>query len=66
MAKQSADYQTMSAQLETVLTKLQSPEVQVDEAVALYEEGLRLVVALEKHLQQAQNKIETLKLQAKE
>jgi exodeoxyribonuclease VII small subunit len=66
MAKQQVDYQTMSAQLEMVLAKLQSPDVHVDEAVRLYEEGLQLVAALEIHLQQAQNKIETLKLQAKE
>ena len=44
------DYQKLSAQLEAALAKLQAPDVRVDEAVTLYEEGLKLVAALEKHL----------------
>ncbi len=59
------DYQTLNGQLETVLDKLQAPDVRVDEAVVLYEEGLKLIAALEKHLKQAENKIEKLKLQSK-
>lgn len=59
------DYQTLSNQLEDVLVKLQAPDVHVDEAVKLYEEGLKLIAALEKHLEQAENKIEKLKLQNK-
>lgn len=57
------DYQTLYEQLDAVLAKLQAPDVHVDEAVKLYEEGLKLVDALEKHLKQAENKIEKLKLQ---
>jgi exodeoxyribonuclease VII small subunit len=64
MPKQE-DYQTLSAKLELVLSKLQEPEVHVDEAVELYEEGLRLIAALETHLAKAENKIEQLKLQSK-
>ena len=55
------DYQTLSDQLDGVLAKLQAPDVHVDEAVKLYEEGLKLIAALEKHLKQAENKIEKLK-----
>ena len=58
------DYQALSEQLETVLAKLQAPDVRVDEAVKLYEEGLKLIAALEKHLEQAENKIEKLKSQS--
>jgi exodeoxyribonuclease VII small subunit len=58
------EYQTLSEKLETVLAKLQAPDVRVDEAVKLYEEGLKLVAALEKHLKQAENKIEKLKAQS--
>jgi exodeoxyribonuclease VII small subunit len=60
------DYQTLSRDLETVLAQLQQPDVQVDEAVKLYEQGLALAVKLEKHLQTAENKIRKLKLQAGE
>jgi exodeoxyribonuclease VII small subunit len=63
MTKTADDYQTLYEQLDTVLAKLQAPDVHVDEAVKLYEEGLELVDALEKHLKQAENKIEKLKLQ---
>ncbi|HTH72504.1 MAG TPA: exodeoxyribonuclease VII small subunit [Candidatus Pristimantibacillus sp.] len=58
------DYQTLNDQLETVLAKLQAPDVHVDEAVKLYEEGLKLIAAMQKHLEQAENKIEKLKLQS--
>jgi exodeoxyribonuclease VII small subunit len=63
MTKTADDYQTLYEQLDTVLAKLQAPDVHVDEAVKLYEEGLKLVDTLEKHLKQAENKIEKLKLQ---
>jgi exodeoxyribonuclease VII small subunit len=62
MTKQT-DYQTLSQELESVLTALQQPDVQVDEAVKLYEQGLKLTTALEVHLKQAENKIQKLKLQ---
>jgi len=58
------DYQTLSLELDEVLAKLQGPNIQVDEAVVLYERGLQLVAQLEDHLQQAENKIEKLKLAA--
>jgi exodeoxyribonuclease VII small subunit len=64
MAKAEKDYQTLSSELDQVLASLQTPGVHVDEAVKLYEEGLKLVKQLEKHLQQAENKIEQLKLAA--
>lgn len=64
MAKAEKDYQTLSAELDQVLASLQTPGVHVDDAVKLYEEGLKLVGQLEKHLQQAENKIEQLKLAA--
>ena len=60
------DYQTLSAELDEVLAALQSPDVQVDAAVKLYERGLTLVSTLEKHLASAENKIEQLRLASKE
>jgi exodeoxyribonuclease VII small subunit len=57
-------YQEASDQLDAVLSRLQAPDIQVDEAVKLYEQGLELANALEKHLEQAENTIKQLKLQA--
>jgi exodeoxyribonuclease VII small subunit len=56
------DYQALSLELDEVLAKLQHPDVRVDEAVTLYEQGLKLIDKLEKHLAEAENKIEKLKL----
>jgi exodeoxyribonuclease VII small subunit len=64
MAARVKNYQTLSLALDEVLAKLQQPNVQVDEAVTLYEQGLQLIEQLEKHLQQAENTIERLKLAA--
>lgn len=55
------NYQTLSAQLDGILAKLQDPELEVDEAVQLYEQGTKLITQLEKHLKQAENKLTKLK-----
>jgi len=62
MTKQ-LDYQKLSQELETVLATLQQPDVQVDEAVRLYKQGLKLASQLEAHLKHATNEIQKLKLQ---
>jgi len=62
-AKKEADYQGLSSELDAVLAALQQPDVAVDEAVKLYEQGMKLVTQLEKHVSQAENKLEKLHLQ---
>ncbi len=57
-------YQTLNAELDEVLMALQNADVQVDEAVALYERGLKLVAQLETRIKETENKITKLKLQA--
>jgi exodeoxyribonuclease VII small subunit len=57
-----ANDQTLSAELDGVLARLQDPDIQVDDAVTLYEQGLKLVAELEKHLKKAENKLTKLKL----
>ena len=64
MATKTKDYQELSLELDEVLAKLQQPDVQVDAAVKLYEQGLELINQLEKQLATAENKIEQLKLAA--
>lgn len=54
-------YQNLNVELDAVLAKLQDPDVHVDDAVKLYEQGMRLVTQLEKHLQAAENKLTKLK-----
>lgn len=55
------NYQTLSAELDDILSKLQDPDVQVDDAINLYEQGVRLASQLEKYLQTAENKLTKLK-----
>jgi exodeoxyribonuclease VII small subunit len=64
MATKTKDYQELSLELDEVLAKLQQPNVQVDDAVKLYEQGLALIEQLEKQLATAENTIEKLKLAA--
>lgn len=55
------NYQDLSEQLDDVLAKLQSPELDIDEAAKLFEQALTLTQQMEKHLQEAENKIMVLK-----
>lgn len=61
--KKELDYQTLEQELDAVLTALQQPNVAVDEAVILYEKGMKLVAQLETHVTTAENKLRTLRLE---
>jgi exodeoxyribonuclease VII small subunit len=62
MAKKDLDYQSLSDELDTLLTNLQRSDVQVDEAMKLYERGLGLIKQLEERLEQAENELARLKV----
>jgi exodeoxyribonuclease VII small subunit len=64
MTAKKQDYHTLNDELQTVVRTLQDPDVQVDQAAALYEKGLALIAQMETYLKDAENKIEKLKLQA--
>lgn len=64
MTKNTFDYSAASIALSDTLAKLQQPDIQVDEALQLYEQGLKLVEELEAHLQKAENTVKALKLAA--
>lgn len=52
------DYKKLSAELDDILDKLQSPDLDVDEALASYERGMTIAKELEKYLKDAENKIQ--------
>jgi exodeoxyribonuclease VII small subunit len=62
MATKKTDYRTLSQELDTILARLQSGELSIDEAMPAYERGMKLVKELEAYLQDAENRI--TKLQA--
>jgi exodeoxyribonuclease VII small subunit len=64
MAKKELDYRILSDELDTLLTNLQRSDIQVDEAMKLYEQGLGLIKKLEERLEQAENELTTLKAYA--
>jgi exodeoxyribonuclease VII small subunit len=61
MATPKQNYQDLSSELDEVLDKLQSDDLDVDSAISLYEKGLKLVTELEKRLETAENKVRELK-----
>ena len=54
-------YQTLKAELDTVLSELQREDLDVDQALKHYQQGLELVKQLESYLQGAENQVKQLK-----
>lgn len=65
MAKQ-IDYQATHEELDALLAKLQSGELTIDDAVAAYERGMKLVTELETYLKTAENRISELQASKEE
>lgn len=64
MAHKATDYKTMMAELQALLADMQSGELDVDEAIAKYERGQKLIAELGGYLATAENKITKHKLQS--
>jgi exodeoxyribonuclease VII small subunit len=60
-SKASPTYRELSDQLETILTRLQADDIVVDEALALHEQGSKLITQLEERLTDAELKVKQLK-----
>lgn len=60
-SKTTPNYSQLQSELDEVLAKLQGSDVNVDEALVLYQKGLELVSQLEEFLRSAQNNIKQLK-----
>lgn len=56
------DYRSLQDELDTILSSLQQSELDIDEAVKLYERGQQVIQQLEKYLKTAENKITKLKI----
>jgi exodeoxyribonuclease VII small subunit len=50
-------YEDLSLKLDNILGKLENFDTDVDEASKLYEEGMKIVEQLDKHLGQAKNRV---------
>ncbi len=55
------DYVKLSKELDTILSVLQSAELDIDEAVKQYERGMEIVKQLEAYLKTAENRVTKIK-----
>ena len=55
------NYKQLSEELETILNKLQSGELDIDDAIKQYEQGMAIVQQLQTYLKQAENKVTKVK-----
>lgn len=55
MPKQT--YHQLQAELAAILDRLQSEDIDIDTAVADYEQGLKVIAELERYLKHAENKV---------
>jgi exodeoxyribonuclease VII small subunit len=60
-AKAQPNYQELKAELDTIVTDLQSEALDVDKALEQYRRGLELVKQLENYLKTAENQVRELK-----
>ena len=54
------DFERSLARLEEVVSKLESPQLSLDEAMKLFEEGVELSRECQKQLEEAEGKVEIL------
>ena len=61
MSKQTANYKSLNTELDDILLRLQSEDIDIDEAVKLYERGIAITKELEAYLKTAENKVTKIK-----
>jgi exodeoxyribonuclease VII small subunit len=54
---QDSSYRSLNKELEVVIEKLQSSDLDVDQIITEYQKGIIVIDELEKYLKSAQNKI---------
>lgn len=58
--KPSPSYEELRTELDTILTELQSNELDIDQALKQYERGREVIKQLEAYLETAENQIKVL------
>jgi exodeoxyribonuclease VII small subunit len=61
MTEKEVNYRRLSGELDEILARLQSGELDIDEAVKLYGRGMSIVKELEEYLKSAENKVSKIK-----
>lgn len=61
MAAKTKTYQEMKRELDEIIARLESEDVDIDEAAKLHQQGQKLAVQIEKYLQKVKSKIDISK-----
>ena len=60
MVNSKIDYKKLNSELESILEKLRSNDLDIDESIKLYERGSEIIKILEDYLKNAENKIKKI------
>jgi exodeoxyribonuclease VII small subunit len=60
MSDKNLDYKKLSAELDEILDKLRSGEVEIDESITLFEKGNKIISDLEKYLKESENRFKKI------
>jgi exodeoxyribonuclease VII small subunit len=58
------DFETNLARLDSIVRQLEQPDLPLENALQLYEEGMRLSATCQKQLEQAEGRVEILRKRA--
>ena len=61
MADKQFNYQATTTELETIIAKLESGNMEIDQALSAYQDAQKLIAELEHYLKTAENKIKKIK-----
>lgn len=57
MTKKELDYRALNNELETILSDLETNDLEIDEAIKQYQRGTEIVTQLQEYLKIAENKV---------
>ena len=60
MSDQNLDYKKLSTELDEILDKLRSGDVDIDESITYYEKGNKIISDLEKYLKESENRFKKI------
>jgi len=60
MSDKNLDYKKLSTELDEILDKLRSGDVDIDESITYYEKGNKIISDLEKYLKESENRIKKI------